>query len=36
MPRAKKWEWVGWEAGSGWGDRGFSERKIRMGIRFET
>jgi hypothetical protein len=33
--RARKQEWVGWGAGGGGGDRGFSERKLGKGIKFE-
>jgi hypothetical protein len=29
-----EWEWVGWKAGGGGGDRGFSEGKLGMGIIF--
>jgi hypothetical protein len=30
-----EWEWVGWGAGKGVGDRGFSEGKLGKGITFE-
>jgi hypothetical protein len=34
--RARKQEWVGWEAGEGvGGDRGFLEEKLGKGITFE-
>jgi hypothetical protein len=33
--RARKQEWVGWGAGGGGGDRGFSERKLGNGIAFK-
>jgi hypothetical protein len=33
--RARKQEWVGWGAGGGERDRGFSERKLGQGIAFE-
>jgi hypothetical protein len=33
--RARKQEWVGWGAGGGEGDSGFSKRKLGMGIAFE-
>jgi hypothetical protein len=31
----QEWEWVGWGAGRGVGDRGFSEGKLGKGITFE-
>jgi hypothetical protein len=31
----QEWEWVFWGVGGGRGDRGFSERKLGKGIRFE-
>jgi hypothetical protein len=33
--KTRKWEWVGWGAGGGGVDRGFSERKLGKGITFE-
>jgi hypothetical protein len=33
--RVRKQEWVGWGAGGGGGDRGFSEVKMGKGITFE-
>jgi hypothetical protein len=34
MP-GQEWKWVGWEAGGGGGDRGFSEGKLGKGMTFE-
>jgi hypothetical protein len=31
----QEWEWVGWGAGRGGGDRGFLEEKLGKGITFE-
>jgi hypothetical protein len=31
----QEWEWVGWGAGGGGEDRGFSEGKLGKGITFE-
>jgi hypothetical protein len=31
----QEWEWVGWEAGGGRGDRGLLEGKLEKRITFE-
>jgi hypothetical protein len=31
----QEWEWVGWGAEGGGGDKGFSEEKLGKGITFE-
>ena len=31
----QEWEWVGWGAGRGLGDMGFSEGKLGKGITFK-
>ena len=33
--QGQEWEWLGWGAGMGGGDSGFSEGKLRKGITFE-
>jgi hypothetical protein len=33
--QGQEWEWVGWGAGAGGKDRGFSEEKLGNGITFK-